>query len=129
MKVAALLLPLVAVAMAAPAAREPLFGADAPAELNAAFKIVDGVLVGPGGYLDENGFHDGEFHGKRDVEARELEERTFLLKAKLWKLLKLKGWILKGGIFHGPGNQCWGPHGHGPCGGGGHGGGGCDTCN
>ncbi|CAK9781306.1 hypothetical protein CC85DRAFT_292457 [Cutaneotrichosporon oleaginosum] len=110
MKFTALLLPLVAVAMAAPAPNSQ--EARAP-DVADQFDIINGVIVGPGGYYDENGFHEGEYPGnKRDLAERDadvyertlgLEERTFFLKGKLLGFLG-KGWKWGKGGLHGPGD-------------------------
>ncbi|BEJ15720.1 hypothetical protein CspHIS471_0503250 [Cutaneotrichosporon sp. HIS471] len=128
MKISALILPFLALAMAAPSPGrgQAVSGDDVPTDLKGAFRIVGDVVVGPGGYFDSTGFHEGEYHGKR-----ELEERFFLT----WKLLKLKGWKFGHGGLNPPGGGCWGSGGWGSCGGGGGGcsggncGGGCEGGN
>ncbi|BEI84908.1 hypothetical protein CcaverHIS002_0503090 [Cutaneotrichosporon cavernicola] len=132
MKISALILPFLALAMAAPSPGRghAVSGDDVPADLKGVFRIVGDVVVGPGGYFDSTGFHEGEYHGKRELEAR------FLL---TWKLLKLKGWKFGHGGLNPPGGGCWGSGGWGSCGGGGGGcsggncggggGGGCESGN
>jgi hypothetical protein len=119
MKLSTLLLPvLAAVAYAAPVNErdDPAPLGDAGGSLNELFRVENGVVIGPGGYFDKNGFHPEEYkgqQGKRDAytapehEERDVEERVWLGPA-----FRVFGprWRVRYGVLIGP-NAWWGPSG------------------
>ncbi|BEJ15005.1 hypothetical protein CspHIS471_0407720 [Cutaneotrichosporon sp. HIS471] len=106
MKISTILLPLVAVAYAAPTdleARNNALGPDG-GSLNELFRVEGDVLIGPGGYFDKDGFHPEAYKG---AQKREHEERQF--RGDGLRVLG-PGWQVRYGVLIGP-NAWWGPSG------------------
>jgi hypothetical protein len=85
------------------------------ASIGALWRIEDNnVVVGPGGYIDATGFHEGEYVPQTETAA---EKRGFFIILSILRKLG-GGWRYHGGGFHGPHGEEWNYGGCNSCSGG-----------